>query len=271
MLFAQKHPTYDSISWPLHPSVGLSIGPGLNAANMDSCGWLDYKRVRKIIDGVKTVVDLHPLHEYHLPGTLAIYVDKYYIEFRMNDGWDAGFTSGPVVLIHYLEGDHSYIMPSTTGYYGLTKGSRFEIKEGEGRLYHHLIIEVVDIDVGKRTANVSIDYSPLSLKDERYILPWEYISPAIPLTRVRPAKEIAIVNEKIIRTPQWSLRQIIKSLADISSSEQFNNEEIVDTIRSEALKTIIKTAEEELHELHSHGLYNIGSPSEVDKQSHEST
>ncbi|MDW0210112.1 MAG: hypothetical protein QOC42_09965 [Nitrososphaeraceae archaeon] len=58
----------------------------------------------------------------------------------------------------------------------------------------------------------------------------------------------------------------------ISSSERFNNGDIIRTIRREALKSIIGIAEEELHELNSYGLYDsVGSRRVFDEQSQEST
>ena len=65
----------------------------------------------------------------------------------------------------------------------------------------------LDIDVGKRTARITIKHSPISVPSITYFkLSWEYLSPAIPLIPKGPGRDIAIVNEKIIRTPQWSLR-----------------------------------------------------------------
>ena len=80
--------------------------------------------------------------------------------------------------------------------------------------YHHLKIELVNIDVKQRIARISIDYSPLNIPPVIYHKwPWEYESPAIPLTSLGPGTDTVIVNEKIIRTPEWSLRPILKSLA----------------------------------------------------------
>jgi len=259
--YMARHPAYDSIGWPLIRDYGKSIGPGLNAANMVSRGWLDYSRVKKITYGAAETVDLRPLHRLDLPGSLAISVDKYFIEFRMNEGWDAAFPT-PVVLIHFFEENHSYLMePILT-----KKGDKFEIKEGEHTaFYYHLKIELLDIDVGKRSARISIDYSPLSIPPEiRYKWPWEYISPAIPSTHLGPGEDIVIVYEKMIRTPQWSLRPILKALADISSSERFDNEDI----RRRALETIIKIADEELRLDTQTG---VAPPRDLGGQSQQST
>jgi hypothetical protein len=225
-----------------HPVYGFrSIGPGLNAANMDNRKWLDYSRVWNTTRGADTTVDLRPLHRRDLTGFLAISIDNFFIEFRMNEGWDAAI-SAPVVLIHYFEDGHSYLMDS----YLTARGDKFEIKEGEGTaLYHRLKIELKDIDVGQRKARISIDYKPIRPFVYHWF-PYEFESPAIPLTHLR-WKDIAIVHEQIVSTPEWPLRPILKSLADISASEQFNNEGVKRTIRREALETIIKIAQKELN------------------------
>ena len=258
--YSDRHPDYDSIGWSVAMDYGLSIGPGLNAALMDSRGWLDYSRVKKITYGEETV-ELRPLHRLDLPGFLAIvvevvsgflateymYIDKFFVEFRMNKGWDGGFNRGlgpaaPVVLIHYFEENHSYIMKVL-----MNKGDKFEIKEGE----HHLKIELLDIDRGKETASIMVKHTPISVPSATYFkFPWEYISPAIPLIPVGHGRDIASVNERIIRKPEWSLRPILKSLADISSSYQFKNE-ASKRIRQDALQTIIRIANQELKDLNS--------------------
>jgi len=276
-----------------HPVYGGgSIGPGLNAANMDSLKlklpespveqtWLDSSRVRKITSGVE-IVDLRPLHRHDLSGDLAVNItspaDNYYVEFRMNEGWDAGFWT-PVVLIHYFEDGHSYLMGrwdwDTAKVLGpgilRNKGDKFEIKRGEHSVfYHHLKIELVNIDVKERIARISIDYSPLNIPPVIYHKwPWEYESPAIPLTSLGPGTDTAIVNEKIIRTPEWSLRPILKSLADISSSERFKNEDIRRTIRQESLETIIKIANKELIHMKDPG--GVAPPRDSGGQSQQST
>jgi hypothetical protein len=265
-----------------HPVYGVgSIGPGLNAPNMDSRGWLDNSRVRKIPYATVETVDLHPLH--NLSGEIAISIDNYYVEFRMNEGWDAGFPR-PVVLIHYFEDNHSYLMGrwdwATSRLLGpgilSKKGDKFEIKRGTPSLfYYHLKIELENIDVTQRIARISIEYEyndPSSV----YLEPifktpiWKFeLRPlGLPLTRLGLAEDTVIVNEKIIRTPEWSFQPILKSLADISSSERFKNEDIRRTIRQESLETIIKIANKELLRMKEPG--GVAPSHDLDGQSQQS-
>ena len=136
-------------------------------------------------------------------------------------------------------------------------------------LLDFLKVQLLEIDTGKRSARISIDYSPVSIPPIIYYKwPWEYTSPAIPLTPLGPWKDIVIVNDRLIRTPQWPLRPILKSLADISSSYEFSNEDIRRRIHQEALKTIIKVANrelEELEDLHNHD-EGVASPHDSDEQ-----
>ena len=261
--FMAPYLEYDSIHWPKAGDKNKSIGPGLNAANMDGRGWLDHSRVKRISNAGKIQVELRPLHELESRGDLAIRVDEFYVEFRMNYNWDRAF-SEPLVLIHYFRGNQSYIMPDMAGSYGLTKGSVFEVKRGSGKFRYYLRIEVLDINPGTSKAKILVDYNPPSgidfspgIRDPVYItLPWEVESPAIPLSEVSPIKNLVTINEKNIRTPEWSLQPILKSLADISLSDRFNNEDIIKMIHREALKSIIQIASRELARLdHFHGVY----------------
>jgi hypothetical protein len=95
------------------------IGPGLNAANMSAMGWLDMSRVwRPEPYESSMTVQLRPLHRVDLPGYLCAQVGQYFIEFRMNELWDAGLDS-PLVLIHDLFDGRSYVYAGDSGRFGL--------------------------------------------------------------------------------------------------------------------------------------------------------
>jgi hypothetical protein len=83
------HPVYTELDTFGQPV--FQIGPGLNAANMWSQGWLDETRVWNDSGSgrVNVTVQLRPLHRYDLPGFLAARFGDYFIEFRMNSGWDS--------------------------------------------------------------------------------------------------------------------------------------------------------------------------------------
>ncbi len=92
-----------------HPKYNF-IGPGLNAANMASRGWLDESRVWKLSDkSFDAVVQLRPLHRRDLPGYLAARIGEYIVEFRSKEKWDAEIPR-PAVLIHRFHSNHSYIV-----------------------------------------------------------------------------------------------------------------------------------------------------------------
>jgi hypothetical protein len=91
---------------PGNPSV--PIGPGLNAAFMDRCGWLDSSRATS-----GQQVTLRPLHRRDLPGPLHAVVGPYYVEYRPAERWDSGFGSS-VVLVHYRAKHTSYLVKDLT-------------------------------------------------------------------------------------------------------------------------------------------------------------
>jgi hypothetical protein len=102
------------------------IGPGLNAANMRSRGWLDESRVWKdSADSIDETITLRPLERRDLPGFLAAELPGgYLVEFRVPEGWD-GAIPRPAVLVHRFEDGHSYLMPGNSGSSDLIAGDSF--------------------------------------------------------------------------------------------------------------------------------------------------
>jgi hypothetical protein len=136
-------------------------GPFLNAANMDSIGWLDSSRVWSPGHPVKgMIVELRPLSRPDLPGYIAALVNSFYVEFRVKEKWDKAIPK-PAILVHHFDGERSYLMRGTGG--GLSNignadlgwGGVFEHDDG----HTHTRIEVVDIDPAAHIATLKIDSS----------------------------------------------------------------------------------------------------------------
>jgi hypothetical protein len=92
-----------------------SIGPGLNAWNMRSRGWLDESRVWKSSSANHDeTFTLRPLVRRDLDGFLAAELPGGFLaEFRVREGWD-GKIPRPAVLVHRFESNHSYLMPGNS-------------------------------------------------------------------------------------------------------------------------------------------------------------
>lgn len=149
------HPIYTERT--IRGESRFPIGPGLNAANMHSRGWLDETRVWSMgaMKSVNTTVQLRPLHRRDLTGYLAIRFHDYFIEFRTNSGWDVGIKN-PVVLVHRLEDDISYIVSDTKGSQAFYAGSWTGTPENMS-LYGSIVrIEVENIDPANDTASIRL-------------------------------------------------------------------------------------------------------------------
>lgn len=155
--YMAPHPVYTELDASGRPV--FLIGPGMNAATMASKGWLDTTRVWTAGGALNSTVTLRPLHRRDLPGYLCARIDDFFVEFRMNDLWDAGFST-PVVLVHDFFDGHSYLRPTGTGQQSLTTGDSFDdgdvssnppVVHGRG-----LRISVTDIDAGNQTATIAV-------------------------------------------------------------------------------------------------------------------
>jgi hypothetical protein len=82
------------------------IGPGINAAFLDRCGWLDQSRGVTITHSGS--YQLRPLHRRDLPGNLFARLGDQYIEYRPKLRWDAGQAES-VVLVHHRANLTSYL------------------------------------------------------------------------------------------------------------------------------------------------------------------
>ncbi|HMK18050.1 MAG TPA: hypothetical protein VK492_07625 [Chitinophagaceae bacterium] len=142
-------------------------GPGLNAWNMRSRGWLDESRVWQCPNGYFfDVIQLRPLHRTDLPGYLAAEVPPvnstdgfpaYLVEYRKKERWDIGFPSS-CVLIHSYQGHinqqlggHTYLMNGTNGQTNLLAGDSFA-----PTLFGGSHVHVIDIDDANSTATILI-------------------------------------------------------------------------------------------------------------------
>lgn len=169
--------TLNSCHMAPHPEYHR-IGPGLNAWNMRGRGWLDEARVWKGLgDGYSAVtVQLRPLHRRDLPGLLAAEVthggERYLIEFRVNENWDAAIPR-PAVLVHRFEANRSYIMLGTSGQHDLVAGDVFEIgvrpipNFALGRS-PYTRVAVQAIDPGARIATLRLEHQP-GRREPRFI------------------------------------------------------------------------------------------------------
>jgi hypothetical protein len=141
----------------------VSIGPGLNASCMRSRGWLDEKRVWSgPYSGFDTTITLRPLHHRHLAGYLAAQVGPYLVEFRVRDRWDAAIPRA-AVPVHRFEDNHSYLMPAVNGSEDLAEGDRFEVGRSDLVFRPHMVVKVLDIDEGSRTAKLQLSWRPRQL------------------------------------------------------------------------------------------------------------
>ena len=104
------------------------IGPGLNASNMRSRGWLDETRVWKFNPtggDYDETITLRRLVRHDLPGFLAAEISGGRLaEFRVGEGWD-GAVPRAAVLIHRFAGGHSYLMSGNSSLPDLIAGDSF--------------------------------------------------------------------------------------------------------------------------------------------------
>lgn len=148
-----------------HAEFGL-IGPGLNAAYMRLKGWLDESRVwRTRSTNIDTTIRLRPLHRRDLAGSLAAdipdpdFLDRrLLVEFRVNQRWDQMFGE-PVVLLHYLDGGYSYVVPGpATGRDHLTVGDVIERGDLGTPLSSYYRLEVLAIDPVAEVCDLRFTY-----------------------------------------------------------------------------------------------------------------
>jgi hypothetical protein len=137
------------VAWPGRSPANpnIPIGPGLNAAFMKRCGWLDPTRAAPVGQA-----QLRPLHRRDLPGPLYAVSGDYYVEYRPTQRWDTGF-SRSTVLMHYIANDTSYLIAELhAGDPAFTSGDL-------SPFVAHGSVTVDAIDDGAETATVTTTYA----------------------------------------------------------------------------------------------------------------
>jgi hypothetical protein len=142
-----------------HPEFG-TVGPGLNAWNMRSRGWLKDARVWSSTTGhVDELVTLRPLHRVDLPGYLAAQIGEYFVEFRVPQNWDAAIPRS-CVLVHTFSDNHSYLMPAFSGSQDIVAGDKFQAGNPTVSFAPSTSVEVTQIDEHGLSATVRIQHWP---------------------------------------------------------------------------------------------------------------
>jgi hypothetical protein len=174
------------------------IGPGLNAWNMRSRGWLDESRVwQGGGNNFDETITLRPHVRRDLSGFLAAEIPGGFLaEFRLQQGWD-GAIPRPAVLIHRFDDDHSYLMIGNSGVSDLIAGDSFGdpvpvgpqviLSSSFGR------VDVLSIDAAAETATLrirhhvaheisgqAVDPMYLILSGEAYLIWAEQHNPHVP-------------------------------------------------------------------------------------------
>ncbi len=239
------HPVYTDLD--LFGQPVYEIGPGLNAANMGSKGWLDMTRVwtDPRTARISTTVQLRPLHSRHLPGYLAARFGEYFIEFRMNTGWDA--LVPPCVLVHRFEGGSSYLVPDEDGNEVFRAGSAISTPENLSVLGSGFSIRVNAIDTANEVATVSLARAPAQIprifpQEGPYQTPWIKWLEAASL-----GEAVVILDGKAVSiSPNSPAYGILENVAMIGNSHPLMSERLQTSIREEAMANIARLSQTEV-------------------------
>ena len=228
-----------------HPRYSF-IGPGLNAANMASRGWLDDSRVWQTSNpSFDTVVQLRPLYRRDLPGFLAARLGNYFVEFRNKELWDAAIPR-PSVLIHRFEDNHSYLMSANNGEQDLVAGSVFGTTDAEKSIFSIFAgatkIEVVEINANEQFAKIRLVHRPAFEEPSLGGILFGGVT--------KGGFGHIFVGGKFIPIPPHSpFVQILQQVAAYQSSEAIASVHIRNAVRRETLSAISALAENQMQTL----------------------
>jgi hypothetical protein len=213
------------------------VGPGLNAWNMRSRGWLLEGRVWHGGTGsFDRTVQLRPLHQRNLPGSLAAEVGPYLVEFRMKERWDAAIPRS-CVLIHRFADNHSYVMAGTAGNFDLVAGHFFQQGIEAVPFSDFIRVEVTSIDESTRTATLHISRRPAEP-----IPHFEIGGRVFGGVAVDGGGFIMIGGHVIPVPPRGPEQVILQQLAAYIGMEQLGNMAVRSAARQSALVRIVDEA-----------------------------
>jgi hypothetical protein len=222
------------------------IGPGLNAANMWSRGWLDLSRVWTA-DGTEygTTVYLRPLHRRDLPGYLAARVGQYFFEFRVPELWDAAIGEA-VVLVHDFFDGNSYIYTDKSGSrQGLLAGDEFEVGDPSDPFAPLVRVQVSSVDAAARTATLKVFRRP----DQRPVA-----GPARIFGGVASDGGGWVILGRTVRKvpPRSPVLRMLEHLVALQESESISQGATRDMLRRDALEGVSAVANAELARMRSY-------------------
>lgn len=216
-----------------HPAnQNLPVGPGLNAAFMERCGWLDRRRVAP-----PGQVALRPLHRRDLHGPLYAQVGSYYVEYRASRRWDSGFRS--LVLVHYILNETSYLVAV------LAAGSPpFTFGDPRWPFEPHGSISVDAIDDASETATITTVYHEG--------LPYPVAGPAFSLfgSELRGGAGLVVVGGKLVWIPPRSPAfQLVEAAVALLSLQEM---QLAPALKTAAQAQIYAKTLREVEEVHEH-------------------
>jgi hypothetical protein len=213
------------------------IGPGMNAWEMRSRGWLDESRVWKApTANWDALVDLRPLHRTDLDGFLAAEIGPYLVEFRVTERWDAAIPR-PCVLVHSFLDNHSYLMYSYTGSRDIVEGDKFQFGDPNNLVFGYYEAEVVNIDQANETATVRLHARPAQPRPVEGLIGEVLGGVAV------DGGGAVIIGGKIIKVPPYGpLSQLVADVAHYMELEISTNDAgSILAARREALQAMTRS------------------------------
>lgn len=216
------------------------IGPSLNAWNMRGRGWLDESRVWRGGDKEYDItMQLRPLIRHDLQGFLAVDLeDGHLLEFRVQEGWDAAIPR-PVILLHYFQQNHSYLVHTPQGFEFLEQGDTIEFGAVDRPFDPYRRVEVVSIDPATRVATLRLSYRPA------IGIPYEVAGGTILWGGIKvDAGGAIMVGGRIIHIPPWDpTLRFLEQIALFKSSELAEQPVTREAMQRKALTAITDHAE----------------------------